>query len=733
MSNLFNNPDNLVDVVRQILSGKPLEEKKKEEELDPVNKQAVKKKFDDRKDKDIDNDGDVDSTDKYLHKRRKAISKALNEKEPKKKINASHCEEVELDENISDDARELINYAENDGQLYRQSAVPIMKNLTKKYKKDIYDSNMAQRLWKYHADRAAKKYAKENGGTFSVSVRKEVAQQMERDWHSEMKSGNFMEGYEVELDENISDDARELINYAENDSQLYKQSAVPIMKNLTRKFKKDNYDTALAQKLWKYHADRAAKKYGKEHSVGDGLKMFPTSVRKEVAKQMESDWHDEMKSGNFMEGYQVELDEDASNFKSAVARIKKANTVKDLEKLEKTLERVYNQTNSLTAKEFGQLDSMILDKKVKLEEEVQLDEENLEENAAAIAKLKKAYEPLRGKKISPENSKRLNDIVKKFDNNKDMLMKIAKADIPFVSDSAITRLITKHNMKGAEIKAAMKEETFNEEKDDDGEEKTVAQKSDPDGDGKTDGNGKKKPVKKKKKKEEGDDEKDTAEIGSNKPDVIDTKPSIETSSMVSEAEGSVKVKSGPAHDKKVKSITGLAKKMGLKVTRKGKSDDGKMTTIHLSGDQKKILDMQALQSRLDEDKQELGKISKELEGASKMHKGQSDRIKAMLKKKDDTMKENRDDGETNLVVQLRKAISLRGNKVRFGDGKSVVISDKDAQKFMGMFSKLKKPSEKEMLMKSAAKSHKHFKMALAGKVENPKSSGLDLPKMKSEK
>ena len=98
MSNLFNNPDNLVDVVRQILSGKPLEEKKKEEELDPVNKQAVKKKFDDRKDKDIDNDGDVDSTDKYLHKRRKAISKALNEKEPKKKINASHCEEVELDE-----------------------------------------------------------------------------------------------------------------------------------------------------------------------------------------------------------------------------------------------------------------------------------------------------------------------------------------------------------------------------------------------------------------------------------------------------------------------------------------------------------------------------------------------------------------------------------------------------------------------------------------------------------
>jgi hypothetical protein len=56
------------------LAGKLIESK-----LDPVNKDAVKKKFDDRKDKDIDNDGDTDSTDKYLHKRRAAISKAMKE------------------------------------------------------------------------------------------------------------------------------------------------------------------------------------------------------------------------------------------------------------------------------------------------------------------------------------------------------------------------------------------------------------------------------------------------------------------------------------------------------------------------------------------------------------------------------------------------------------------------------------------------------------------------------
>ena len=70
------------------------------EGLDKVQPKAVKKKFKDRKDKDIDNDGDVDDSDKFLHKKRKAISKAIDkddsEEEDKKDVKSGKKEKVDL-------------------------------------------------------------------------------------------------------------------------------------------------------------------------------------------------------------------------------------------------------------------------------------------------------------------------------------------------------------------------------------------------------------------------------------------------------------------------------------------------------------------------------------------------------------------------------------------------------------------------------------------------------------
>ena len=96
-----------------------------------------------------------------------------------------------------------------------------------------------------------------------------------------------------------------------------------------------------------------------------------------------------------------------------------------------------------------------------LNEHVELDEAKM--SAAQIAKLKKAYEPMRGKKISMTSGQKLSSIMDKVDDDKQALIQLVKADIPFVSQLAITRLITKHGMKGAEIRKMQEEVELDEE------------------------------------------------------------------------------------------------------------------------------------------------------------------------------------------------------------------------------------------------------------------------------
>ena len=73
--NKFGLPDGLLDTVKTVL-----------EKMDPVDKNALGKTFAKRKDKDIDNDGDIDNSDKYLHRRRKAVKKAMGEVNKKDKV-----------------------------------------------------------------------------------------------------------------------------------------------------------------------------------------------------------------------------------------------------------------------------------------------------------------------------------------------------------------------------------------------------------------------------------------------------------------------------------------------------------------------------------------------------------------------------------------------------------------------------------------------------------------------
>ena len=146
MKYLDTKENSIEDSVTRVLMG--------EKKLDPVNPTAVKKKFDDRKDKDIDNDGDVDSTDKYLHKRRKAISKAIKNDKPNK-----------LDEILP--ALAAIGTAKTVGKVAKAVGGDIQKKKNNNVRENVKDIAMMMRDKKYKGRTSAfdaavkKKYPKE--------------------------------------------------------------------------------------------------------------------------------------------------------------------------------------------------------------------------------------------------------------------------------------------------------------------------------------------------------------------------------------------------------------------------------------------------------------------------------------------------------------------------------------------------------------------------------------------
>lgn len=93
----------------------------------------------------------------------------------------------------------------------------------------------------------------------------------------------------VALREESSVEARELYLYIVNDGTIYHQRIQPIIKNLRKKHKKGEYDSEKAEKAWMYAVEDGAKKYHKDFgSGGSWSTLFPKSVRKEVAKELET-------------------------------------------------------------------------------------------------------------------------------------------------------------------------------------------------------------------------------------------------------------------------------------------------------------------------------------------------------------------------------------------------------------------------------------------------------------
>ena len=101
--------------------------------MDPVDKKELKGTHDDRDDKDIDNDGDADKSDKYLHNRRKAISK---------NVNSGDKSEVEMNPKMKKDKKSPAAGEQMEGTVYAR----ILEKRDAHYKKAAAPETMDDKL-----------------------------------------------------------------------------------------------------------------------------------------------------------------------------------------------------------------------------------------------------------------------------------------------------------------------------------------------------------------------------------------------------------------------------------------------------------------------------------------------------------------------------------------------------------------------------------------------------------
>ena len=396
-----------------------------------------------------------------------------------------------------------------------------------------------------------------------------------------------------------------------------------------------------------------------------------------------------------------------------------------------------------------------------LSEHVELDEAKM--SAAQIAKLKKAYEPMRGKKISMTSGQKLSSIMDKVDDDKQALIQLVKADIPFVSQLAVTRLITKHGMKGAEIRKMQEEVELDEEfKKGDKVTVKVAKSSDREiqqlskkfGDTvsgvvmgqsgkilmvKTDKGQINPPVK--------DVMKEEVELDEAKYDLYhkDFSSAMQHSYKMAKKMYGItvdpkeiddKVASGPRKPSEGKTNTYRLKgdkgAIQVQVYNKGGSKpfelnmykeevelgEGCMKELHGYIEQgmsakeiakKMKLDVKTIQALMPKKEEvEEGAAA----DARRAMRGDPDMRQRAFSKDDSATDDERKAASKNIMMQMRKAVSLRSFDVEFADGKKVKIPQKMAQAVLQKYNSFRKPADKEKYQAKVGKSYKDMLSAL---------------------
>ena len=91
------------------------------------------------------------------------------------------------------------------------------------------------------------------------------------------------------------------------------------------------------------------------------------------------------------------------------------------------------------------------------------------------------------------------------------------------------------------------------------------------------------------------------------------------------------------------------------------------------------------------------------------------------------LSDDEDAGSGNIVMQMRKVVSLRGNyDVKFDDGSKAKVSPATAQAFLHRFNTTKRPAEKQTLQQMASKNKEGLETAAKGGAAPKKPDALAL-------
>ena len=100
----------------------------------------------------------------------------------------------EKQEFLDNESEELILFIEQEEKLYNQ-IISIVKNIQRKIKRQVYDHNLAPKLWMYLVNAGAKKYCENDRfckwyHSFPKEVREYTAQILANNYLAEIKAQN---------------------------------------------------------------------------------------------------------------------------------------------------------------------------------------------------------------------------------------------------------------------------------------------------------------------------------------------------------------------------------------------------------------------------------------------------------------------------------------------------------------------------------------------------------------